>query len=197
MSSRGTRLSADSASGVPRVVNAGDARFGEAGDLPGLVCPARPWRRAPARLARAIRIRATRPRRAPPNAAGRSMRGAAAEDGRAPSAHSSAAAPRPPHADRRNSPRKPWPGRAAGQARGNDVRSAAIHQGCGFCTNFLLPAQHLRREDRYSVQQQVPLVQIRLPALRPAQAPHFDASADLLAAVLFAVPSTPDLSGPV
>jgi hypothetical protein len=33
-----------------------------------------------------------------------------------------------------------------------------------------------------------------VPALRPVQAPHFDASADLLAAALVAVPSTLDLS---
>src|SRR3954447_23858416 len=90
-----------------------------------------------------------------------------------------------------------WP---AGQLarRGGASPVSPIHQVCSFCTNYLLQRQHLRREDRCSDSNPVSLVQIRLvPALRPVQAPHFDASADLLAAVLVAVPSTPDLSAPV
>jgi len=68
---------------------------------------------------------------------------------------------------------------------------------CSFCTNYLLQRQHLRREDRGSDSNPVSLVQMRLvPAVRPAQAPHFDASAGLLAA-LVAVPSTLDLRPPL
>jgi hypothetical protein len=100
------------------------------------------------------------------------------------------------YADRRNSPRAPWPAGRLDEARRNEPGQPNTPV-CSFCTKYLLQRQHLRREDRRSDSNLVSLVHMRLvPALRPVQAPHFDASADLLAA-LVAVPSTLDLSAPL
>ena len=86
---------------------------------------------------------------------------------------------------------------AAGNRASRDEPGQSNTPVCSFCTNYLLQRQHLRREDRGSDSNPVSLVQMRLvPALRPAQAPHFDASAGLLAA-LVAVPSTLDLRAPL
>ena len=88
-------------------------------------------------------------------------------------------------------------GRSRGQLGESRRARSAQYTSVQFLHKIPIATQHLRREDRGSDSNPVSLVQMRLvPALRPAQAPHFDASPDLLAA-LVAVPSTLDLSAPL